>query len=376
MKEINRKRIIKIIALLLPLVLFWVAAENFLFYHSERNTDRFRRFYNEEPNSIDVVFLGASEVFVGFAPGYAYDQFGFTSYLYVTDANEGSLYKYQLKEVLTYQDPQVIFVEVFGFLRSANESIISKDRMRVLVESIPMSRNKLDLIREYPGEQKISYFIPFLKYHDEQRMIVDNITAFLNNPLYRDRKAPSLLKGIATTTVVYEGPGDTGRPDDPAAHVLSQDAQTYLIDFLEYCKQEKLDNVVFVNFPRYLENVERHDLTSLVKQVEGLVNQYDYQFLDLQNTGEETGIDLNTDFYNSHHMNMYGQIKMTEYLGDLVMNTYKITPVKQTPEAKANWEASAESTQEFFEIAEQFLQNGYVTTIQEDSYDWLFRDKK
>ena len=208
---------------------------------------------------------------------------------------------------------------------------------------MPMSRNKLDLIWEYPGEQKISYFIPFLKYHDEQRMIVDNITAFLDDPLYRDRKAPSLLKGIATTTVVYGGPGDAGQPDDPKAHLISQDAEKYLIDFLEYCKQEKLDNIVFVNFPRYLENMEQHNLTSLVKQVGDLVNQYGYQFLDLQNAGEETGIDLNTDFYNSHHMNMYGQIKMTEYLGNLAMNEYKITPIVQTPEAKANWEASAES---------------------------------
>lgn len=376
MKEIYRSRIIKIIALILPLVLFWVTAESFLFYHNDRNTERFRRFYNEEPNSLDVVFLGASEVFVGFAPGYAYDQFGFTSYLYVTDANEGSLFKYQLKEVLAHQDPQVIFVEIFSFLRGTNDSIIAEDRMRLLAEGMPMSRNKLDLIREYPGDQKISYIIPFLKYHANPGMIMGNVKALLDDPLYRDRKAPSLLKGIATTTVVYEGPGDTGRPDDPAAHVLSQDAETCLIDFLEYCKQEKLDNVVFVNFPRYLENVERHDLTSLVKQVEGLVNQYDYQFLNLQNAGEETGIDLNTDFYNSHHMNVYGQIKMTEYLGDLVMNTYKITPVKQTPEAKANWEASAESTQEFFEIARQALESGHGITLQENSDEWLFRHKK
>ena len=149
-----------------------------------------------------------------------------------------------------------------------------------------------------------------------------------------------------------------------------------MTDFLEYCKQEELDNIVFVNFPRYLENVERHELTSLVKQVEGIVDQYGYQFLNLQQANEETGIDLNTDFYNSHHMNVYGQIKITEYLGNLVMNEYKITPIVQTPEAKANWEASAESTQEFFEMAKQFIQDGRATTIQENSDEWLFRDKK
>lgn len=376
MKEINRSRIIKIIALILPLVLFWVTAESFLFYHNDRNTERFRRFYNEEPNSLDVVFLGASEVFAGYAPGYAYDQFGFTSYLYVTDANEGSLYKYQLKEVLKHQDPQVIFVEAFGFLRGTNDSIITEDRMRLLVEGMPMSRNKLDLIREYPVDEKMSYIIPFLKYHANPGMIMGNVKALLNDPLYRDRKSPSLLKGISTTSTVYEGPGDPGRPDDPEAHVLSQEAEKYLIDFLEYCKQEELDNIVFVNFPRYLENVERHELTSLVKQVEGIVDQYGYPLLNLQNAMEEAGIDLNTDFYNSHHMNVYGQIKMTEYLGNLVMNEYKITPIVQTPEAKANWEASAKNTQVFFDIAKQELESGSGITLQESADEWLFRNEK
>lgn len=376
MKEVNRKRIIKIIALLLPLVLFWVVAETFVFYHSERNTDRFRRFYNEEPNSIDVVFLGASEVFAGYAPGYAYDQFGYTSYIYVMDANEGSLYKYQLKEILAHQDPQVIFVETFGFLRGTNDIIISEDRMRLLTESMPMSRNKLDLIREYPSDQKMSYIIPFLKYHAHPGMILDNITALLNDPLYRDRKAPSLLKGISTVCTVYEGPGDPGRPDDPAAHVLSEDAHKYLIDFLEYCKQENLDNIVFVNFPRYLENEERHELMPLVSQVEEIAGQYGYPTMNLQYASAETGIDRETDFYNSHHMNVHGQIKMTEYIGNLVMNEYKITPIAQTTEAKANWEASAESTQEFFEMAKQFIRDGHAATIQENYDAWLFRDKK
>ena len=114
----------------------------------------------------------------------------------------------------------------------------------------------------------------------------------------------------------------------------------------------------------------------LPKKIGVEANAKNMNDLKLQKANEETGITLNTDFYNSHHMNMYGQIKMTEYIGNLVMNEYKITPIVQTPEAKANWEASAESTQEFFEMAKQFIQDGHGTTIQENSNEWLFRDKK
>lgn len=376
MKKINRSRIIKITALILPIVLFWLVAENFLFYHTERNSDRFRRFYNEEPNSIDVVFLGASEVFAGYAPGYAYDQFGYTSYIYVTDANVGSLYKSQLKEVLAQQDPQIVFVETFGFLRGNDTSLISEDRMRLFTESIPLSRNKVETVWEYPCDHKLSYFIPFLKYHAHPGMIMDNVRALLNDPMYLDRKAPSLLKGISTICVSYDGPGDPGTPDDPAAHVLSPEAEFYLIDFLEYCKEEELDNIVFINFPRYLENEENHDLMSLVAQVEEIAGEYGYPLVNLQGTNEATGLDVRTDFYNSHHMNVYGQRKITRHIGNLVMNEYGITPRVQSPEATANWEASARSTQEFFQLAEGYIEAGQAVTIQEDYDPWLFRNKK
>lgn len=376
MKKINRSRMIKIIALILPIVLFWLVAENFLFYHTERNSDRFRRFYNEEPNSIDVVFLGASEVFAGYAPGYAYDQFGYTSYIYVTDANVGSLYKSQLKEVLAYQNPQMVFVEIFGFLRGNDTSLISEDRLRLFTESIPMSRNKVETVWEYPCDHKLSYFIPFLKYHAHPGMILGNVTALLNDPMYINRKAPSLLKGISTICTVYDGPGDPGLPDDPAAHVLSPEAEHYLIDFLEYCKAEGLDNIVFINFPRYLENEDRHDLMSLVVQVEEIAGQYGYPLVNLQGTNDVTGLNEKTDFYNSHHMNVYGQRKITNHIGNLVMNEYGITPTVQSPKATANWEASARSTQEFFRLAEEAIKAGNATTIQEDFDPWLFRDKK
>lgn len=376
MKKTYRSRLIKLVALILPIVLFWLVAENFLFYHTERNSDRFRRFYNEEPNSIDVVFLGASEVFAGYAPGYAYDQFGYTSYIYVTDANVGSLYKPQLKEVLAHQDPQIVFVETFGFLRGNDTSLISEDRMRLFTESIPLSRNKVETVLEYPCDHKLSYFIPFLKYHAHPGLILDNIRALMNDPMYLDRKAPSQLKGISTICVSYDGPGDPGRPDDPAAHVLSPEAEAYLIDFLEYCKEEKLDNIVFINFPRYLENEADHDLMSLVAQVEKIAGEYGYPLVNLQGTNEVTGLDEKTDFYNSHHMNVCGQRKITKHIGNLVMNTYGITPTAQSPEAAANWQAAARSTQEFFELAERYIREGQAVTLQENENVWIFRQNK
>lgn len=375
MKELYRSRIKKAAALLLPIVLFLVIAQSFLFSLNDRNTDRIRRFYNEEKNSLDVVFLGASEVFTGYAPGYAYGRFGFTSYMYAIDANTGSLYKPQLKEVLSRQNPQVIFVEVFGFLRGGDTQLADESRLRIFTESIPMSRNKLETILEYPYEDKLSCLFPFLKYHGNLGMILDNVDRAINDRMYLDKKAPSALKGVTTVNRIYEGPGDPGNPADEKAAVLSADAYKYLTDFLEYCKAENLRNVVFVNFPRYLLNEEQHDLPQLVDQVETIVTEYGYSLLDLQDQKEAIGIDHKTDFYNSHHLNVYGQIKLTEYFGSLVTENYQIVPTALSPEAQKQWERAAGCTEEFLEMAKEFIGDETEITIEEMEDVWIFRNE-
>ena len=95
--------------------------QKYMFCYTDQSSERVRRFYQEEKNSLDVVFLGASEVFTGFSPALAYEEHGFTSYMYAIDANPGALYKYQLKEVMKHQQPKLYrqddFQNLFWYLQ-------------------------------------------------------------------------------------------------------------------------------------------------------------------------------------------------------------------------------------------------------------------
>ena len=108
-------RLCKLLCLLLCLVLLsGLAVDCFRYY--DYNVMRLEGFYSEPKNSLDVVFLGASDVFTDFSSGLAYDQFGFTSYPFAQDANPGIIYQSQLREVINRQNPQKIVVEINGFL--------------------------------------------------------------------------------------------------------------------------------------------------------------------------------------------------------------------------------------------------------------------
>jgi len=124
MKKICFLRFLKMLALLIPLAALVLVSQSTLFYHSDHDGERVRGFYSEPPHSLDVVVLGASEVYSGFSSAYAYDYSGLTSYIYSYGSNPGTLYLSQLREILARQNPQLIVIEINGFLQGATMSRI------------------------------------------------------------------------------------------------------------------------------------------------------------------------------------------------------------------------------------------------------------
>lgn len=370
MKKIFSSRFIKCIALILCVAAMTLFLQNCLFVHHDHNTRRIRQFYEEENNSLDVVIIGASEVFTGYSPGYAYDKYGFTSYMYAMDSNKGALYKSQLKEVLAHQTPQVIYVEAYGFLHSSEDLVYGEPRFRMYIENIPMSLNKLETIMEYPYEDKLSCLFPLMKYHGDLGVAKAQLS-FMKKQLFAP-DIPTSLKGLTTYADVYDGPGDAGSKDS-SAYSICDSSKEILVDFLTYCKQEGLDNIVFVNFPRYLEDLDNNSLVSRVRIAREIIEEHGFQFLDLQEHSAEIGIDEKQDYYNMHHLNIYGQQKVTEYLGAYSMETLGVIPMQQSDKNKQQWEEAASCTEEFYNIVEQEIKNENAIWLNEFSDEWVFR---
>ena len=364
-------RALKAVALILPLLFIFIFAQEYLFDNRDYDTYRIEAFYEEEENSLDVVFMGASEVTAGYAPGYAYEQYGFTSYMYAIDANRGSLYLPQLKEILKHQNPEILFVDLYGFLHADDEYLSDEVRLRIFTESVPFSANKYQTVMNHPTKHKLSYFFPLIMYHGDPSIAYGRLLDTYRT-LTKDAK-PSPLKGAMTKTVVYTGEGTHGAEYDPATHKLTNRSKEILVEFLEYCKSRNL-NVVFTNFPRYLADENQHTLMFLLNQAAPIVAQYGYPLLNLQKEADAIGIDTSHDYYNVHHLNIYGQIKLTDYLGNLIVNEYGLTPRPQSESNKLEWEHCASNTKEYIEMAKDAIQSGNDILIHENAVHWKFRN--
>lgn len=247
-----------------------------------------------------------------------------------------------------------------------NEPIYDETRLRIFLENSPMTWDKARLIMEQPFDQKLSYFVPFFKYHGD----LETAEQRLRGIAKEETLAPdSELRGVFTRTHTHTGPGYTGIEFDPATFRLAYNGVNCITEFLEFCKSEGLDNVLFVNTPWCVDR-EDNNVAKLVSDAAEIIDSYGYPFLDLQKEIDRIGLDYGRDFYDEQHLNIYGQSKVTEFLGAVLTEEYGVVPREQSLENQKRWENCMIQTREFYLLSDQIAWSGEDTFVTEISYWW------
>lgn len=362
MKKICFLRFFKALALLLPIIAMVLFTQRTLFAFEDYDTMRLRGFYQEPPDSLDVVVMGSSEVYHGYAPGYIYELTGLTSYPYTSSNNPCSLYLSQLKEILSRQNPQLILVEVNGFLFDSG-GLRDEAALRRYVENIPLSQNKIQTILNHPYEDSLSCLIPFFKYHGNWKASLEELMDTFQKRT--QPPAPSALKGHVTYSSVSDSVPKFEPTDEDGSSDLDPAAYNVLIEFLEFCQSLELDNVVFMRFPHKFVSDYVYNLYLRSNRVEEIVREYGFDYVDLEVEATYMGIDPLYDFMDREHLNYSGQIKLGDYLCELFLNEYGLEPMEQTPENQRQWEEAAAFLYPLYEAVEERMENGIAERLYE-----------
>ncbi|MGN1113375.1 MAG: hypothetical protein ACI4RP_09235 [Acutalibacteraceae bacterium] len=363
-------RSIKMLSFLLAVVSLTVFLQEFLLCHCDHNRERIKGFYLEDRDSLDVVFIGASEVYSGFSSAYAYKRFGFTSYPFATQCNIISNYKSQIKEVIKRQHPKLIVVELNGALYSDNEELDDEVNFRNYVDNIPLDRDKVQIVKDYAPENELEYYLPIVKYHT---VWYDWPSDDLNWSLATIQDAirgHNLLKGAKNRTEVFipdEEIYNSYLQYDEQRNELTEKSEYYLRDMLKFCKSENITNIVFTRFPHIV--VEKHLGRFHRGNTAGdIVEEYGYDFLNFEKDFEDTGLDTSNDFYDIDHLNIYGQQKFTEYLGSILCEDYGVTKRELTDSQKAEWDESTRYYDAFYKFGDAIIKDGEIFEDIGESY--------
>lgn len=284
---------------------------------------RVQNFYKMKKNSLDVVLIGASTTYTDYAAPLSWKEDGFTSYSLGTASAPMGLAKSMLKEVEKRQKPKVIVIDINGILY--NDIQESRDTFtRLWIDNMKISKNKYDTINELvPLKRRITYLIPFIKYHSNythiSAVLKDTAREIKNNihPQYLT------VSGMAGWTLAYQQKHTVDVTHYTKARPMYKKSGERLKELLDYCKEKKLNNVIFTNMPRFYTH-KMLDERERLNTADKLIKSYGYKIYDLDFKTKEIGLEKNKDFYNPNHLNIYGQAKVTRYLNKILTQEYHV----------------------------------------------------
>mgnify|MGYP003369178400 FL=1 len=126
------------------------------------NKKRFEDFYSLPKNSLDMVFLGSSHSYCTFDPEIFDNKLNTNSFQLGMPLQHPDSTYYTLKEVLNYQKPKIVVMEVYWDLLKNGFEL---NQVKTLFQVLNNETLKDEYIKEdFPLSEKIKYNVNVLKY--------------------------------------------------------------------------------------------------------------------------------------------------------------------------------------------------------------------
>ena len=351
-------RTVKTACFFLTIMVSCLLLQQYVLRNVDHNSLRVEGFYQEERDSLDAVFIGASDIYTSFMPGRAYEKYGFTSYLLASESITSEGVITAVKEVVRTQHPGLIIIEANAFLYGDSDNETNEGHVHKFFDNLPFSINKLNYIqKKVPIEQKWEYFFPLIKYHGLWTELPDRVNMMQSN-LSLDVRGYNHLKGFRTTAKIFKSdtPSLNSQLSDAGELDLDPELQQNLFDLLDYSKEQNL-NVLFVRAPHFVTD-KTYDRVKRSNKMASILKERGFSYYSFENNTAAIGIDDSRDFYSEDHMNVYGAIKFTDFLADCLVNGENLRIDPQTDSQKAMWEDVVTTTNQLYRYCDDLMSSG------------------
>lgn len=255
----------------------------------------------EEKNTIDVLVIGDSESFTSISPLPIWDKYGFTMF----NGGVSSQYlvdtlKY-LEMVLEYQSPKIVLLEANAIYRKMDfDNVISS---------------------------LASDIAPLLKYHNRWKTMDGR--DFIDKVKYTNTDE---MKGFwYKKTIVPPLSTDGYMSYDNRREEISSLNKYYLEKIVNVCNNNGIKLILYSTPSVKNWNYQRHNA------VLDFANNKNITYLDLNLEVDKLGIDWDIDSRDAgDHLNYYGAIKITDYMGDY-LNSLNILKSHKNDKKYDSW---------------------------------------
>lgn len=261
---------------------------------------RLNAILGEKDNTLDVLFLGDSEVFSSVSPMEMYNKHGFTSFVLGSAAQQLHYTKYLLTRTLKKQKPKIVVLETNAIYRKIEPT--------------------------GPIFRKLQNWFSIFEYHNRWKSLkLSDFNLSFNYDYNSEFKGYTYKPGIkGSKTWDYMNPTS----ETKEIEILNK---KYLLAMIEVCKENDIKFILLSTPSTKNWNYTKH------LGIKEFANENNITYIDLNLMKNEVPIDWNQDTCDEgDHMNYYGAVKVSEFLGDYLANNYKLENKKNNPEYM-NW---------------------------------------
>lgn len=290
--------------------------------NKEGQTHITRGFYSERRNTLDVLFVGSSNMYKGVSPMVLYDKYGITSYdLASPSARAWNIY-YTLSSAIEYQKPKVVFIDCATLLYQNTET---EENRRTTFDNMPFSYTKLKALsdKEIASNEfeALSYAFPIFRYHerwkdlkyDDFDKVNKNFKFKTRGYIYVDR-----WKDFSSSSDYMN---KTENKKD-----INEKTLSYLEKIEDLAKEYDFD-IVYLGI---VDSIKwNHENSEYISKYAKSVNR---AFIDFNTI--DIGYDWSYDSQDGVHSNIFGATKMTNYVAEYLNNNYDLANHKNDSKYK------------------------------------------
>ena len=324
-----KKNVIKATAFLLLAVLL-LARLNGIFRLKRADGIRpMEIFYEQEKNSIDVIFYGSSHVYSDINPAVLWREAGVASFDLAGTLQPMWNTYYYMKESLKYQRPKVMVVEL---VRAIEErEYIEEARVMTNTFGMRLSREKYEAIRVSTPDQQIAYLLGYPAYHSRYTELSEE-----DFRSFRDTEEGAAYKGfypLFDTKDIEDFTEISGITD---SRELAPKTEEYLKKIISLAREEEIP-LVFMVSPYQIEVMEEQRFFNRCGEI---AEENGIPFLDFNRMYEELGLDPGEDMAEASHLNHRGSAKLSAWLADWLRDKYSL-PDRRGEASYESWEQNA-----------------------------------
>lgn len=284
-------------------------------------------FYREPKDSMDAVVVGSSSTYSYWVPTTAWKEYGVTMYSYSTAQQPLAATRFVIDECRKTQPDAVYVIN----LNMALVEEMSPARIHFLSDVMPPSPNRHQMIQylcdigNYTTiSSQLEYYFPIIAMHSRWKRCTSPFELHNGRGCKGSSVDNNFINGLedVTESLVFT-----------EAVSPAPDSVMYEVDLLlEHLEQDSIKAAFFLS-----PGTINQDSLEQINYIIDYIRDHGYTVYNGLEDYEDTYLNPETDYFDFAHANVYGGIKFTKWLGQLIIDEFGFTDKRGDP-AYASWD--------------------------------------